>query len=145
MLFSTSSSRDKNLENTLFSVTHLFQLIVTLMTIANVSMGLSWPEYWSGLPCPIPGVRNINSLPSYHKRQLTICLIFSSSFLPASTQPIRQYHMYLSGEENGNSFQFSCLGNPLDRGAWWALMNWTQLSDWVQAHIPISVGYVILQ
>ena len=25
-----------------------------------------------------------------------------------------------SGEGNGNPFQYSCLGNPMDRGAWWA-------------------------
>jgi len=24
------------------------------------------------------------------------------------------------GGENGNSLQFSCLDNPMDRGAWWA-------------------------
>ena len=24
------------------------------------------------------------------------------------------------GEGNGNLFQYSCLGNPMDRGAWWA-------------------------
>ena len=24
------------------------------------------------------------------------------------------------GEGNGNQLQYSCLGNPLDRGAWWA-------------------------
>ena len=24
------------------------------------------------------------------------------------------------GEGNGNTFQYSCLGNPMDRGAWWA-------------------------
>ena len=24
------------------------------------------------------------------------------------------------GEGNGNSLQCSCLGNPMDRGAWWA-------------------------
>ena len=23
------------------------------------------------------------------------------------------------GERNGNLFQYSCLGNPMDRGAWW--------------------------
>ena len=23
-------------------------------------------------------------------------------------------------EENGNPFQYSCLKNPMDRGAWWA-------------------------
>ena len=25
------------------------------------------------------------------------------------------------GEENGNPLQYSCLGNLLDRGAWWAI------------------------
>ena len=27
------------------------------------------------------------------------------------------------GEGNGNSLQYSCLGNPLDRGAWWATVH----------------------
>ena len=37
------------------------------------------------------------------------------------------------GEENGNPLQYSCLGNPMDRGAWRAtvhgvIKSWTQLS-----------------
>ena len=27
------------------------------------------------------------------------------------------------GEENGNLLQHSCLGNPMDRGAWWAIVH----------------------
>ena len=27
-----------------------------------------------------------------------------------------------SGEENDNPLQYSCLGNPMDRGAWWAIV-----------------------
>ena len=27
------------------------------------------------------------------------------------------------GEGNGNSLQYSCLGNPLDRGAWWTAVH----------------------
>ena len=26
------------------------------------------------------------------------------------------------GEGNGNPLQYSCLGNPMDRGAWWAIV-----------------------
>ena len=26
------------------------------------------------------------------------------------------------GEGNGNALQYFCLGNPLDRGAWWAIV-----------------------
>jgi len=37
-------------------------------------------------------------------------------------------------EGNGDPLQYSCLGNPKDRGAWWATVHgvvksWTQLSD----------------
>ena len=27
------------------------------------------------------------------------------------------------GEGNGNPFQYSCLGNSMDRGAWWATVH----------------------
>ena len=27
------------------------------------------------------------------------------------------------GEENGNPLQYSCLGNPMDRGAWQAIVH----------------------
>ena len=35
-----------------------------------------------------------------------------------------------SEEENGNPLQYSCLENPMDRGAWQGLTkSWTQLSN----------------
>ena len=27
------------------------------------------------------------------------------------------------GDRNGNSLQYSCLENPMDRGAWWATVH----------------------
>jgi len=30
------------------------------------------------------------------------------------------------GEGNGNPFQYSCLENPMDRGAWWAMVKGSQ-------------------
>ena len=27
------------------------------------------------------------------------------------------------GEGNGYTFQYSCLGNPMDREAWWAMVH----------------------
>ena len=38
------------------------------------------------------------------------------------------------GEGNGNPFQYACLGNPMDRGAWWTTVHgvtqsWTQLKQ----------------
>ena len=42
---------------------------------------------------------------------------------------------------NGNSLQYSCLGNPMDRGAWWdkahrVARSLTQLSDQACMHAP---------
>jgi len=28
-----------------------------------------------------------------------------------------------NGDENGNPLQYSCLENPVDRGAWWAAVH----------------------
>ena len=30
---------------------------------------------------------------------------------------------FITGEGNGNPFQYSCLGNPMDGGAWWAMVH----------------------
>ena len=47
------------------------------------------------------------------------------------------------GEGNGKSLQYSCLGNPMDRGTWWATVHrvpksqmW--LRDWVCKRTPID-------
>ena len=43
------------------------------------------------------------------------------------------------GEGNGNPLKYSCLGNPIDRGAWQVTVHgvsksWTQLSDYHITH-----------
>ena len=32
------------------------------------------------------------------------------------------------GEGNGNPLQYSCLENPMDRGAWWASWSWLNMT-----------------
>ena len=44
---------------------------------------------------------------------------------------------------NGNPLQYSCLGNPMDRGAWQAAVHgvaksWTRLSDQTTATRPLQ-------
>ena len=45
------------------------------------------------------------------------------------------------GEGNGNPLQYSCLGNPMDGGAWWPTVHavsksWTRLSYFTSLHFP---------
>ena len=49
------------------------------------------------------------------------------------------------GEGNGNPLQYPCLGNSMNRGAWWATdhgaaKNWTQLSKWTHTNINIHIN-----
>ena len=71
------------------------QLFVTPWTVAHqapLSMGFSRQEYWSRFPCPSPGDRpNLG---------------------------IEPVSLALAGEGHGNPLQYSCLENPMDRGAW---------------------------
>ena len=53
-----------------------------------------------------------------------------------------------SGGGNGNSLRYSCLKNPMDKGAWWATVHdfsksQTWLSDW--AHTYTCTNMTILQ
>jgi len=48
--------------------------------------------------------------------------------LPANTGDIRDASSIpgsgrYPGEGNGNPLQYSCLENPMDRGAWWATVH----------------------
>ena len=50
------------------------------------------------------------------------------------------------GEGNGNPPQYSCLENPMDRGAWWATVHGvaksrTRLSDFTSKHVQNSFFY----
>ena len=52
---------------------------------------------------------------------------------PGFTLVYQVLHMH-AGEGNGTPLQYSCLENPMDRGAWWATVHGvaksrTQLSD----------------
>ena len=41
------------------------------------------------------------------------------------------------GEENGNPFQYSCLENPMDRGAWWATVHGVAKSQAQLSDFPV--------
>ena len=48
------------------------------------------------------------------------------------------------GEGNGNPLQYSCLENPMDGGAWWAIVHGvaksrTRLSDFAFTYVPVTL------
>ena len=45
-----------------------------------------------------------------------------------------------SRKGNGNPRHYSCLGNPMDRGAWWATVHGVAKSQiWLSMHIHYTV------
>ena len=41
------------------------------------------------------------------------------------------------GEGNGNPLQYSCLENPMDEGAWWAIVHWVARGGYNLATKPM--------
>ena len=87
-------------------------------------MGFSRPEYWSGLPFPLPGIfptQGLNpGLP--YCRHILYCLNYQGS------------SGFKTPYSNGTPLQYSRLENPMDGGAWWAAVHGvtksrTRLSD----------------
>ena len=90
-----------------------------------IGIPMSLPS-WASLPSPAPspssslsqspGLHSLSHTPNPHLRSILHMLV--------------QY----VGEGNGTPLQYSCLENPMDRGAWWAAVHgvagsWTRLSD----------------
>ena len=127
----------------------LFAIPWTVAHQAPPSMGFSRQEYWSGLPFPSPGdlpdpgieprspalqADDLTSEPPGKHIQNSfskllplfmpqVVLVVKNS--PTNTGDIRDVSSIpglgrspVGG--NGNLLQYSCLENPMDRGAWWA-------------------------
>ena len=73
-------------------------------------------EYWSGLPFPSlenlpnPGIKPRS--PAFQVVSLLTELLGKTTISALAVSNLR------FGEGNGNPLQYSCLENPVDRGAW---------------------------
>ena len=83
-----------------------------------------WRRQWHPTPVLLPGK-------SHGQRSLVGCR--PRGHQKSDTTERLHFHFSLSctGEGNGNPLQYSCLGNPMDRGAWWAAGHWVTKS-WTQ-------------
>ena len=91
---------------------HVWLLAVpwTVACQAPQFMGFSRQEYWSGFPCPSPGDL---SDPGIEPLSLASPALAGGFFTTSTT----------CGEGNGTPFQYSCLENPVDGGAWRAAVH----------------------
>ena len=55
------------------------------------------------------------NIPHSSDDRATACNVGDPGSVPGLGRP--------PGEGNGNPLQYSCLGNPMDRGAWWATVH----------------------
>ena len=90
----------------------------------NGKDGLPW---WSAVKNPPPCKSMADSCQCMTKT-LQYCKVISLQLIkineknpPADAGSIPEFGRSL-GERNGNLLQYSCLGSPMDWGAWWAAM-----------------------
>ena len=72
-----------------------------------------WRRQWHPTPVLLPGK-------SHGRRSLVGCSPWGRWRLDTTERLHFQFSLSGTGEENGNSLQYSCLENPRDREAWWA-------------------------
>ena len=85
---------------------------------ALLSMGFSRQDYWSGLPFPSP-----SDLPQPGFKPKCPALQADSLQSEPPEEQSFQIITNIRGEGNGTPLQYSCLENPMDRGAWKAAVH----------------------
>ena len=144
-------------------VSKLCSTLVTTWTAAcraPLSMGFSRQEYWSGLPFPSAGDIPDPAIklwsPTLQADSLWRYVIVKFSVILKCAQGIFQMVLLLKnlpdnagdirglslipglgrspGGGNDNSLQYSCLENPMDRGAWWTTVHGVAESDMTETN-----------
>ena len=114
----------------MLSPVSLFATPWTLAYLASLSREFSRKEHWSGLPFPSLGdLLDLGIEPG----SLALAGRFFTTEPPGKPQQSTTIG-FSNGEGSGNPLQYSCLENPMDRGAWEAAVHrvagsLTQLSD----------------
>ena len=93
---------------------------------------MHWRRKWQPTPVFLPGE-------SCGQRSLVGCCLWGRT----ESDRLKWFGMHACvGEGNGNPLQCSCLENPVDRGAWWAIVhNVTKIRhSWADRHIHVCLG-----
>ena len=96
----------------LLSRVRLFATPWTAAYQAPLSMGFSRQESWSGVPLPSPLTMLFVGFSGGSVGKESACNAGDLGLISGSGRS--------PGEWNGTPLKYSCLKNPMDRGAWWA-------------------------
>ena len=75
-------------------------------------------------------LKHLQNLPSWLSGKESACKAEDWGSVPGSGRS--------PGEGNGNPLQYSCLENPMDRGAWWATVQGVAVLDMTE-HLSTAV------
>ena len=103
---------DKIRATTYTSLDHLLKRVDRMESSKKTEPAPSAPGVSEIATCPPPG----SSV-----SEESVCSAGDLGWIPGSGR--------FPGEGNGNPLQYSCLGNPLNRGAWWAPVHGVAESD----------------
>ena len=94
--------------------------------ISGTSLMVQW------LRLHTPNARGLGGFPGGSEVKASTCNVGDLGSIPGLGRS--------PGEGNGNPLQYSCLQNPMDRGAWWATVHEvTKESDTTEhAHTPVT-------
>ena len=119
------------------SVHEILQVRILECGAISSSKGSSLPSHWTQVSC-IAGI--FLTIWATTRKPLggSLCARFQVHMLERCTAHKRH------GEGNGNPLQYSCLKNPVDRGAWWAAVCMVAQSQtrlkWLSMHACIGDG-----
>ena len=106
------------------SYTHVVQVCSLSSVFRNYISAASGPQAWLRNTVGSPGGSEVKNLPVNAGDTGDMGSILGSG----------------RSSGNGNLLQYCCLGNSMDRGAWWAIVHgvmksWRRLSNWDQERI----------
>src|SRR5574337_239182 len=96
---------------------------------------MHWRRTWQPTPVFLPGK-------CHGRRSLVGCSPWGRTELDTTERLHFHFSLSCTGEGNGTPLQYSCLEEPIDRGAWWAAVHGvaksrTRLSDFTfTSHFP---------
>ena len=106
----------------------LSKLISLRLILLTFKMGVKTPCHMAMIRIQLPHVgKDLGGFPGGSDSKESACNAGDPGLIPGSGRS--------PGGGNGNPLQYSCLGNPMDRRAWWAVVRGVAKSQMLQKNL----------